>query len=521
MIDKNRYKNSLVFREFNSSEQKEFFDCKQKKYLHHIDNIYYSVSLEGDYINNTSGEIIKFIDDLSILKDLLNKSNSDSDWFDSDKTILLTRGTYAIFYTFRLSVNGLCDIYIAKNLPNDKTPRIVVQLRAEGIWSLGEYTSLIRSYEVLVDIFNRYGIQINDIKENRIDYAFHTNCIQNVNAFYSDKSLIKNLKSPFVSGAKYFNRANGYLETHTLQLGNRKSNNLFFRSYNKVAEILDVSHKFWFFDIWLYEGLISKYDYHVFNYCAKEKKKFKAIEWGMADFYINYGKNPIIREKLKLIVNDPNSNVTYLREIIKGLLPKCTQVFNIEFQTMRKFYNSSDNLIVTLPFRSDLLYKSNYDLDKLVKIFQILDNRDIFIDYLTSKTVSFVRDINVEYPKGTSDKVIYLDFWYRLRSVRTDKLTKYELSRFYKNTPADRNRTIKDIKRSFAKLALIDGLEETDINEDMSLAINILNDNDHIVENDGTIRIKDNEYMIIKEKQKKAFKSPLNNGTNKDLQKNK
>lgn len=514
MID-NHFIRSKLYEEFTSDERKLWFDYKQKKYFHHLDNIYYSVSLKNDYVGCTPKGIMQLTQVLELYRENIISENEKSLWFIKEDDILYSRGGYAL-YKYHLSVNGICDIYLLQNLPNNSTPRIVVQLRSEGLWQLGEIRALVKSYEILNRVLREYDIEIHEIKENRIDYAYHTNCIQNPIAFYGDKSLIKNLSSPLKSWSKYGNRSDGSLNLETFTLGNRSSNNVYFRTYDKVSEVLNKSHKFWFLEIWLSQGIITNYDYYVYTYCAVNKHKYDAIEWGMLAFYVEYGKNDFLVRKFKKVINDPNTNVTYIRSLIKGILPRPTMVFNIEFQTMRKFYSNSDFMIHTLPFKSDLPY-TYLNLDPLVKLFQILDNRSVFLDYLTSKTVSFKRDIKVKYPKGTKDSVIYLDFWYRLRCCKLNKITNVDLKRFYKKDKVDIERIYKDLKKNIARIAITNGDYDSDINDDLSLALNMLNDNDYVIDDEGLYKIIDMEYVKFKEKIKKAYKSPLDNGTSKDL----
>ena len=193
-----------------------------------------------------------------------------------------------------------------------------------------------------------------------------------------------------------------------------------------------------------------------------------------------------------MLKNESEIKIDDLRKIFKGVLPEPTLIMNIEFQTQRKFYKSSDKFIEFLPFRSDI------SINELVRLFQIIDNRKIFLDYLTSTTVAFKKDGQ------------YMDFWKRLRACKVDKVLNIKLKREYvKNINVDLIK--KRLKSNLATLSLYTGNDDTDINDDMSLLLCILNDNDMKVDENGLIKYDDEEYIRIKDKKKKALKSIINN----------
>ena len=70
------------------------------------------------------------------------------------------------------------------------------------------------------------------------------------------------MKTSFRIGQKVFRFYQGEITNEYLALGNRKSNNIFFRSYNKTREVCEMKYKDFFFDIWKENGLISEYDYY-------------------------------------------------------------------------------------------------------------------------------------------------------------------------------------------------------------------------------------------------------------------
>ena len=75
-------------------------------------------------------------------------------------------------YTLKNGINAIIK-------RNNNTPRILVQLRSIGLWTLGENELLTYSYGIITEILQRYDIEVNYCQENRIDYCYHTNAIQN------------------------------------------------------------------------------------------------------------------------------------------------------------------------------------------------------------------------------------------------------------------------------------------------------------------------------------------------------
>ncbi|MCL2399515.1 MAG: hypothetical protein FWC91_07235 [Defluviitaleaceae bacterium] len=88
-------------------------------------------------------------------------------------------------------------------------------------------------------------------------------------------------------------------------------------------------------------------------------------------------------------------------------LPKITPITNIEYETRRKFYYNSDNFI------NGFTNISRNIPNPLTRIFKVLDNRDIFLKYPTSNTLSF------HYGKDADGNIKYLPWWERLRNTKS------------------------------------------------------------------------------------------------------
>lgn len=492
---------SKIFNEFEKDMQEEFFSIKTQKYLHHIDTFYYSCFLKYDSKNNDESKIKSFIYILNEYKSI-SDNKKDEIWYDYDKNILYKKRRFKI-YDHCLSVKDYFDIFIASSLPNDVTPRVCIQIRSLALWTYGERKAINTSFEILKNILKEFDISVDYTKENRIDYCYHTNSVQNPSKYFTDDIIRDNINTSFRIGSKVFRKVNKDLTVEYLSLGNRKSNSCFFRSYNKTREVCEMGYKDFFLEFWYNVGMISRYDYEIYSFCY-HKKSYDQIPYAQIEFYLKYGNDENIKRNLINIKKDLNLNLDTVRKRVKGLCPEPTLILNVEFQTMRKFYQTGEEFISTLPILEECE-------PELFKLFQILDNRKIYLDYLTSKTVAFVKSsYDPKSKKKLDDKSIYLDWWYRLRRLKLDNTIDSEFLRKY---PVSNNieKTYRELKSCIAKINILKGNLDTDINEDLSVVLSVLNDNDFAVDEFGQVKLTDNDYNIIKEKKKKALKSYINN----------
>ena len=248
-----------LFKEFTKQDQDYWFGIKRSKYISHIDTFYYSVFLKNDFKGNVSANIIEFVEVLKEMKNKLEK-NQEEFWFDEDETLIYSRKRNRM-YDHCISMNGMYDIFIASSVPNDVTPRIHIQLRSYALWCWGEKNSINHSFTSLLKILGEFDIEVDRVQENRIDYCYHTNCLQSAQDVFEDSYLREHLKTNLKIYNKVGRFNDGDLTTEYFSLGQRKSNNVFFRSYNKTREVVEMGYKSFFFEIWLEQGLISNYDF--------------------------------------------------------------------------------------------------------------------------------------------------------------------------------------------------------------------------------------------------------------------
>lgn len=458
-------KRTKFYNELSEDKQKEYFDLKYKKFIPCIDNVYYSCFLEDDKNNNI--KLKPLIDELERLKIIVNTSYENVDFYDE---LQLAPGGFKI-YKYRLTNPDLYDIFILDYLPNIDTPRVLVQLRAYGLWIYGVENMLLKSFEEVQSLFFNfvkddvfYKINISKCRENRIDYCYHTNIIKSPHKEFSDDNLEKSLKTVFntygvrghidksTCAGKNVNLVKDYIS-----FGERSSNNIYVRIYNKAFEVCELAYKSFFFEIWYQQGLINAYDKFCFEY-AYNKKDYNYIHKAKLEFYILYGSSEEIKRKFKKALDNDLVPQDYYNLSV-GVLPDVTTVINIEFETKRKFYYYSDKFI------DDVLKIKSEAPHQLHRIFKIIDNRAVFLDYLSSKTIAFYKNDD------------YSDWWQRLRCVKLDGIkTDDKLVREYAKN-LDKSIVVNRAINAVATSALYSNIDGFDFKEDVSDLLSNINDN--------------------------------------------
>lgn len=491
-----RCKITHLGREFSVSDLNFWFNLKEKSIHHNVDTLYYNVYLKDDTENIPPGSLVNLFNLLDSTKEKMLNDKISNVWFDEENGILFTTRSFRN-YKYCISKPGYFDIFFLPRLINSSTPRIHVQLRSIGLWQLGTYESLEDSFRFIKDLLSSYDVQVDKTVENRIDYCYHTNYFQNLQTLYSDDNVVNHLYTSFRLGQKIFNLNYRSLKTETFNLGNKKSNNLFFRSYNKVREVIEENYKGFFLDYWLSLGLINQYDYYVYSKCYS-KGSYSYKYSAMMEFYIEYGNDDSIKELFRNSLVDTNQTSDSLKKLVRGILPEPTLIINVEYQTMRKFYYYSDELIDRLP----ILHNCT---SELLRLYQVLDNRKIFLDYLNREVVCFVKDKNVK-----KKDFVCIPFWKSLQSVKLFSACDVNFKRDY-SSKKDLDSLVNRILSSTATLNIYLNKVDTNFADDLDTLINILNDNDLIPES-----ISNNRYDIIKEKKKMALKSILSRPSGND-----
>lgn len=469
-MDSNIINRASVMAEFDADFIDKWFSLNAKSVKHHIDTLYYTVSVKGDCLDTSDAGMIALLSEMDFLKQRKKAVYSDEiDFFG-----LNVEATGFSTYEYHLSFPEVYDVFVASYLPNLQTPRICVQIRSRSLVLDGVYKAIEQSYEKVVEILNEYGLEVDEVKENRVDYAYHTNLIQNPMKYFSDAMLRRSLKSKMRKYMK-IGAIGEDMTLETISLGNRKSNNVFFRCYDKTKEVIDKGYKSFFFERWRDLKLISEFDYFVYNIAYETHAYRTGILLGRIAWYQRYGTNEEIQAKLRSLVKScytDSDNAEHIEKELHGLLPEVTRIMNVEFQTKRKFYHSFEAQIkdIDVSFSCD---------DKLNRLFKVVYLRSAILDYLTSsQCVAFLKD-----RRAKLNKEVYLDWWRRIRACKIDEdeTEEKELLRVHERF-VNREKAVRRVLNSLASFNIIDDGDGSDktFMEDISDTLAYLNDNDII-----------------------------------------
>lgn len=455
---------SKIFDEFSFEKQKEFFDLKQKKVIADYDNFYYSMFLDED---KSCKGIEKLLRELEICRDAFDFKKADGvDFCGFDYFPFGLK-----FYNNRLSIPECYDVLICNSLPNEKTPRIVVQLRARYLWLYGFKKCFNDSLKDVQKLLKSFDIVAVRVKENRLDYAFHTNCIQSFDKFFDRERLIKTCKTKSRIYCHVGDPQHDWSIDY-FSVGSRSSKSVFFRAYNKTREVVEKAYKAFFIEKWHDNGLISNYD----KYCLEQAYLLKSYDVGLLvgriKWYKEFGTDIELKKRLDKLLKmcyANNDNSTKIRKEIAGVLPEVTVICNMEFETHTDFYRSFEKSFPMFPTKikpDDLRYRC----------MVIYECRKSFVDYLTSTTLCFVRDKNIK--RKDFKESDYLHFWRRVRSTKLGTRYKPDVSRSYERN-LDVDRAKRKLVSDAAVLSLYkNGINEYDLTEDISDMLSLLNDND-------------------------------------------
>ena len=492
-------KGCTVLKEFSPEEQHQMFGLRKDKTLHHIDTLYYSVILNEpkDIIAlQREGELPpsheRFIYELRQAKERIKDFSEELPRFGN---LVMDRKTFSI-YEWCVSMPECFDIFISSYLPTAETPRIVVQLRSRYLVLEGVKKAVEESFKYLREFLSPFGLLPLRVRENRIDYAFHTNLIQDPERFFDDDKLRRHCKTNLRKFSKYGDTREFKLDT--LNLGRRKSNSIFFRGYDKGREMVEMNYKAFFIDRWYREGLISSFDKYVYETAYRMKAYRSGILVGRLKWYLEFGRSEELKEEcLQLLATDfvRSDNFDHIEKKIKGVIPEPTLIFNIEYQCKRKFFATcaewlgfKTSLVESLELPEGQALSVEHTLPQfcdplLRELFGLIFSGREIIDYLTGfgNVVSFVSDRNMPFKDFKKAGEPYTWWWRRLRNTPIDYgfSTVVELYRRYDlNMSFDRSRRI--FEGNVARLSMItnEHTEKRSFVEDIADALCAVNDND-------------------------------------------
>lgn len=465
MIDKHVF-TTLIYDELDKENQEYWFDFKQQKYLHNIDTYYYSVNLSYD------PESLAFNKFKQILKTDKEYALRDGYSVSSCGSQYLCNGYSFGIYKYDIELPDEYLILVAESLPNKETPEIIVQLRSYYLWIHGIVKALEYSINDLREILNKYDIGISAVKSNRIDFCWHTNYVQDLELFFSPK----NIAQMRVSRLKEFDMHGKFVgddgvEFDYLRMGRLTSNNIIFRAYLKSKEVVEMGYKPWFLKIWLFHGLISRYDFYVYEECFK-RGSWEYLHKARLKFYYDYGQDEKIKNRIAGFLNEQKgtkiNNYDDLVTFADELTPKVNMILNFEYQTKRKFFTSIN--FVNFRAREGVLQE----------VMTELDFRPLIVDYLTNDTLRFVKKKDESLDSNKSRRE-YAPFWLRLRKTKlVDVIIPPEeivLVREYNNN-LNKELVKLNAVRAISTFNVYENRSGTNVYEDILEFMSALNDND-------------------------------------------
>lgn len=407
---KSRNINSLIFQEFDEKMRFELFELKQKKFIQYIDSFYYSVYLDSDFTMDTQdGRVRNFRLFVERQFALLCRKGFDDMMLDIPgvpKYFNVKHCYYAQSFDFMLDRPDHYRIMLTRYTANPVTPQILVQLASSGLWIDGVRKSIEDSLQDVYRIAEYFRFQVIQVQENRIDYCWHSNYLQNPEFFLRSDNFarmrVSRLNDSF-SHETYYGKEEYEIDYKTL--GKKSSNNIFFRMYHKSKEVVQMGYKAFFLDEWLRKGLINRYDFYCLSK-AYENHSWSSLDKCRLEFYMDYGSNENIKEQCRLILEDKiKMKYDELHCFADLLTPPVTIIMNVEFQTMRKFSSS-----LVLP-------ESDYNKKRYgpaSRIFTILDEWKAITNYLTMHAVRLVKMEGDENKSRRED----CPFWQALRQTK-------------------------------------------------------------------------------------------------------
>jgi hypothetical protein len=391
--------------------EKWFSQKKRDNFITHVDTLYFMVTPQiEDYKRHTGWQ--EFLQLLEQHKKVAESARESVCVFQNVMPDLDVRPFMsARMYSLHFGLKDFFDFFICTSIPNKDTPPIMVQIRSNALWIHGMKNTFDKAYDCIAAVLAGFDIKIKSVQENRIDYAFHTNYINNAMTFFPEKDLGKMFVGNFKRGRKDYNfhtheddedgHGDRVVESDYFTLGRHKSNNVFFRAYNKTKEVIEMGYKQFFIPIWLKYGLISAFDEYVMEKafaCGTYESKDKA----RCEFYFDHGTDDAIRELIGDKLTDSSTPAKWYTKMAKQLVPDLTIISNVEIQTKRKFYD-----------RKILQNVSTEESPKRT-IYNIFEQMSELVRFLTSDTIRFVKY------KGANAKIDRIkrpmaDWWSRLR----------------------------------------------------------------------------------------------------------
>lgn len=481
-----------------SDEQKKWFSYIPSKFIAHIDTFYYSVFPDlGDLpltewqVGSIISGVKSFLEQIRAYKDTCTLTKKSVEVFPDlfQDVYMQPFGCFDNMYRYKIGIKDKFDIFITDYLPNADTPPIFVQLRSASLWLDGVTNAFDYSCDIVEKMLGKYGIKIGRLLENRVDYAYHTNYIQDISNYFPQKHVGHMQVSCFREGSTHFYiRDDEETFTDYFTLGSRRSNNVFFRVYDKTKEVVELGYKTFFFLIWKEVGLISDFDFQILSECARWGTSWDNIDRCRALFYLEHGKDIEIKSKIANLLSNPDTPLSEITSAIKGVVPTVTTVCNVEFQVKRKFFSrlkidkkdcksERDYLELNSCFQTLLQRDKNKYREYIYTFFAQTKSLNNFLTYNTLRFVKYKK----KYLTVPRKKRPLADWWERLRSCKFLEFPsiRYEYKRY--QSDIDKNNITKGLVSKMATYSAYwtyDKEQPFSANDVATDILNHLNDND-------------------------------------------
>ena len=465
---------SLIGQEMSKERKDELFNYNKSSFLHNIDSFYYSIKLKEDFRKDSEDPKVKRFRnwrDRIIADSIIEDQRSLRNVIPGLEDCIVTGRRYAKYYDLNIFREKMFDVFIASVVPSDGegdesvTPEIIVQLRSDFLWQKPVQECFEISLDYVLHFVKHFDFTVKEVQENRTDFCYHSNYIANPEKYFDKRSLHQRAVTRIHQGYMHWqDNADGY-DIDYVAYGKR-SNKIFLRIYNKTKEVVEMGYKGWFLKLWQLNGLISRYDYYVYEK-AYQERDWKAVDCARLEFYMEYGVDPEKKNACKDLLDEVHKDRIVIRKLANELTPKVTMIMNVEYQVMRRATKSME----LLPVKDR---RNEYACER---IYKFLDNWHYITEYLTFDVFRLCNQDNSNKTRRTIN-----DFWERLRrcpiydgSAREDH---QKIVRSYK-----RKLDVDTMKQRFISSVTSLSLYAKSVNSDSLIrdcmdSISLINDND-------------------------------------------
>lgn len=463
---------------------KMWLDCTDNMIIHEIDTFYFTVTLHNNFLSDTDDYGVKTLRrDYEKYYHAFKKNYTEVPLDIGGVPCLAVPGSFAGMYKLLYRVPDKFDMFVAPEVPpqsagsdSSVTAQVVVQLRSVFLWDLGVSEAYNEACRFVRAWVYEYGFAIDQIKENRMDFCFHSNYLSNPDKFFSAANLSEMVVSHLRKSASHIivNWKDDAYETSYVTFGKR-GGSIYVRIYDKVREVLEMHYKPWFFQRWLFSGMINRYDFYVFSEAYKienARSRVSFINIARCKWAYTYGriKDQELLSKLYQVVHHDlyKDNEEALEKLADTVSPPVTRVFNIEFQVSRRWLKKID-----LPDVPDVPRGSDD-----YRIWQVLYFKQLLSECLTRDVFRLVKPGTATFRK---DRLLH-PFWERIQHT---KLLDSPLSPAESEICRNYTRRLDKemVKSKFINAAISYGLYDKGFNcdsiyQDCVDVLSMINDND-------------------------------------------